>query len=44
MAMVEQCRSVFRASLVPALLLGGVIAVLGAQEGRAQSIKHTNWS
>ncbi len=42
--MSERRCSVFRASLVPALLLGGVFAVIGAQEGRAESVKPTNWS
>ncbi len=42
--MSERRHSVFRASLVPALLLGGVFAVVGAQEARAASIKPTNWS
>jgi hypothetical protein len=38
--MRERGRSVLRASLVPALLLGGVFAVVGAQAGA----KPTNWS
>ncbi len=42
--MSERRRSVFRASLVPALLLGGVFTVVGAQEARAASVKPTNWS
>src|SRR5688572_3127594 len=37
-------RSVFRASLVPALLLSGMVTFLGAPEARAQSVKQTNWS
>jgi hypothetical protein len=41
--MGDQFRSVFRASLVPALLLGA-FAVLGAQEAEAESAKPTNWS
>ena len=31
-------------SLVPAFLVVGAIAVLATQEGRAQSVKATNWS
>ena len=31
-------------SLVPAFLVVGAIAVLGAQEGRTQSVRATNWS
>ncbi len=42
--MSERYRSVFRASLIPALLVVGVVAILGIQEGRAQSVKQTNWS
>jgi hypothetical protein len=42
--MSERRRSVFRASMIPALLLGGLVAVLVAQEARAQSVKQTNWS
>jgi len=36
--------SVFRKSLVPALLLGGIFAVLAGQEGVAQSVKQARWS
>ncbi len=42
--MSERGRSILRASLVPALLLGGVFAVVGAQEARAEAVKPTNWS
>ncbi len=42
--MSRKNRSFLLSSLIPALLLGGVVAVLAVQEGRAQSVKQTNWS
>src|SRR6185436_9957338 len=37
-------RSLLPMSLVPAFLVVGAIALLGAQEGRTQSVRATNWS
>src|SRR5688572_15928685 len=37
-------RSLLPMSLVPAFLVVGAIAVLATQEGRAQSVRATNWS
>jgi cell migration-inducing and hyaluronan-binding protein len=42
--MSKQHRSFLVGSLVPAFLAISVFAVVGAQEGRAQSVSPTNWS
>ena len=42
--MIKRSRSVFLASLVPALLLGGAFAVVQAQNTGAPAAKATNWS
>src|SRR5262249_42704185 len=42
--MRSESRSFLPRSLVPAFLVVSAIAVLGAQEGRAESVKATNWS
>src|SRR5215213_2649580 len=40
----EKNRSFLPMSLVPAFLVVGAIVVLGAQEGRTQPVRATNWS
>src|SRR6188472_1794891 len=40
----EKNRSFLPMSIVPTLLVVGAIAVLATQEGRAQSVRATNWS
>src|SRR6188472_3858361 len=40
----EKNRSFLPMSIVPTLLVVGAIAVLAPQEGRAQSVRATNWS
>jgi len=42
--MSKKNRSFLLFSLIPAFLVASVFAVLGAQEGRAQSARPTNWS
>ena len=42
--MSNQHRSFLLASLVPAVLAVSILAVLGAQEGRAQTASPSNWS
>ncbi len=42
--MSRKNRSSLLSALIPAFLVVGVVAVLGIQEGRAASVKQTNWS
>ena len=42
--MSKRHRSFLLASLLPAFLLGGVFAVVHAQEGKAPAVKQTRWS
>jgi len=44
LVMSKKSRSFLLFSLIPAFLVVSVFAVLGAQEGRAQSVRQTNWS
>jgi hypothetical protein len=42
--MSNKNRSFLLFSLIPAFIVVSVFAVLGTQEGKAQSVRQTNWS